>query len=41
MVLNRDNDLIIFKSNHDCEKTLIKIDVAILDKKIAFIYVPA
>lgn len=40
MILNKNNEFLIFKSLHDCEKTQIKIDVAILDKKIAFIYVP-
>lgn len=40
MLLNNYSDLLIFKTAHTCETTQLKIDMAVLDKKVALIYVP-
>lgn len=40
MLLNNYSDLLIFKTAHTCEISQLKIDMAVLDKKVALLYVP-
>ena len=40
MLLNNHSDMLIFKTAHTCETSQIKIDMAILDKKTALLYMP-